>query len=268
MKAGKTFIEKYGSWALVTGASSGIGKALALEAAERGLNIILAARDRRKLEETSAYIQKRFSVQVKNFSADLSTEAGINILIKETHADDIGFLILSAGIESDGPFVGASLEKEKKVIDLNVTSTVVLAHHFAKRMAEKKRGGILFISSLVGHIPSPYFATYAATKSFVLSFGISLYAELKTSGVDVSVLSPGVTETAMYEQMGVDWSKTPVKTMPAEDVAAEAFRHFGKKLSIIPGSQNRLVAFLTKKFLPLSVAALQNEKMIAKAMKK
>lgn len=268
MNAEKTFIEKYGTWALITGASSGIGKALALKAASQGLDIILVARGREKLEETAKDIQERFSVQVKSIAVDISTEAGINYLMEETQADAIGFLILSAGVESDGPFIDADLKKQKYVIDLNVTSTVVLAHHFAKRMSAQKRGGILFVSSLVGHIPSPYFATYAATKSFVLSFGTSLYAELKTSGVDVSVLSPGVTETAMYEQMGIDWSKTPVKPMQATDVAEEALRYFGKKLSIIPGGQNRFVAFITKRILSRSFAAIQNEKMMGKAIKK
>ncbi len=260
------FKNKYGEWALITGASSGIGKALAIEIAQKGLNLVLVGRRQVELEELAREIQNKYKVSTKVLLADLSCQTGINAVISGTQQIDIGLLVLSAGIENNGAFVKNNLEKELQVIELNIVSCLKLTHHFIKQMERQKKGGVLFVSSLTAHIPSPYFSNYAATKSYIFSLATSLYGELKSKNVDISVLSPGVTDTPMSENIGIDWSKTPVMTMSAEDVAKEAIQNFGKKLLIIPGKRNRILAFIAKKFLSYTTLALSNQKMMQKAI--
>ena len=260
------FKNKYGEWAVITGASSGIGKALAYEMARKGLNLVLIARGQTALENLSENLQSKFRVSTKVLVADLACQAGIDEVTAKTQALDVGLLVLSAGMESNGSFVKSKLEKELQVIQLNIVSTLVLSRHFTKKMESRKHGGVLFVSSLTAHMPSPYFSNYAASKSYVFSLATSLYGELKSKGIDISVLSPGVTNTAMAESIGIDWSKTPVKTMSPEDVAKETIQNFGKKLSIIPGKGNRIMAFVSKKILSQTGLAISNQKMMQKVL--
>lgn len=266
MEMENIFKNTYGEWALVTGANSGIGKALALEIAAKGLNVVLVARRIPELEEVANKIKAEHKVSTMIISADLTEQNGINAVIDKTDGLNIGMLVLSAGIENNGSFIKNDLETELKVIQLNIVSTLKLTHHFAKKMEFSKKGGILLVSSLTAHMPSPYFSNYAATKSYVLNFGSSLYAELKPKGIDISVLSPGVTNTSMSENTGIDWTKTKVQIMSPEEVAKEALKHFGKKLSIIPGSGNRIIAFIAKKFIATSKLAMTNQKMMQKIL--
>jgi len=263
---GNTFKNSYGEWAVVTGANSGIGRALAFEIAEKGLNIVLVARRTPELEEVSNKIKEKYKVSTMVISADLTEQNGINDVIGKTDGLNIGMLVLSAGIENNGSFIKNDLETELKVIQLNIVSTIKLTFHFAKKMESFKKGGIMLVASLTAHMPSPYFSNYAATKSYVLNFGSSLYAELKPKGIDISVLSPGVTNTAMSENTGIDWTKSKVQIMSPEEVAKEAINHFGKKLSIIPGTGNRLIAFIAKKIISTQKLATTNQRMMQKIL--
>lgn len=260
------FKTKYGEWAVITGASSGIGKALGYEIAKKGLNLILVARGQANLEKVADDVQSKFKVSIKIVVADLTSQEGINEVISKTQQYDIGLLVLSAGMGNNGSFIKTNLNKELQVIELNIVSTLKLLHHFTKEMEIRKKGGVLLISSLTALMPSPYFSNYAATKSYIFGLATSLYGELKSKGLDISVLSPGVTDTPMSESTGIDWSKTPVKTMAPEDVAKETIQKFGKKLSIIPGKGNRIMAFIAKKILPYNRLAMSNQKMMRKVL--
>lgn len=263
-----TFKDSYGDWALITGASSGIGKALATEIANKGLNIVLVARKHPQLLEVSTELRNNFNVSTCVIQADISKSSGINEVIQATKDLQIGMLVLSAGIENNGLFTSNDIDFETKVVDLNIISTLKLTHHFAKKMERLRRGGILFVSSLTGHMASPYFSNYASTKSYVLNFGSSLYAELKPKGVDVSILSPGVTNTPMSAKMGIDWSQTNVPVMEPNEVAKDTIRNFGKKLSIIPGRTNKIMAFMAKKIIPADRFSISNHKMLSKIFQK
>ena len=260
------FKNAYGEWALITGASSGIGKALAWEIAGKGLNLVLVARRQAELEKLEKDLKKQYSVSIIVCHADLSKQAGIDNVISRTEKLGIGLLVLSAGMENNGLFVKNDLNAELQVIQLNVISTLKLTHHFTREMEKRKKGGVLFVSSLIAHMPSPYFSNYAATKAYVLNLGISLYGELKSNGIDVSVLSPGVTDTPMSANTRVDWSKTKIRTMTAEEVARETIQYFGKKLSIIPGKGNKTIEFMAKKVFPYTRLAMANQKMMQKAL--
>jgi short-subunit dehydrogenase len=166
------FKEKYGSWALITGATSGIGAELTSQAAAKGLNVVLVARKEKELEEHVKSIRERYGVETKTISADLSTNGGVE---KVKYIDEkIGLLILAAGIEVNGAFEKTPIEKELQTIQLNIVSTLALTHHFSKGMVERGKGGILMIASLSGHMPNPYFSNYAGSKAYVLNFGASL----------------------------------------------------------------------------------------------
>lgn len=249
MEKNTAFKKTYGPWGLVTGGNSGIGKEIAYQLASRGLDLILVARDFRRLRKQEDFLKKEFGIKVVSVQADLSNKEGIREVIDASRPYEVGFLVLSAGLENNGSFIKNDVEKEIQLVELNIISTIKLTHHFSQNMALRSRGGILLVSSLTGHMPSPYFANYGATKSYVLQFGISLHAELLANGVDVSVLSPGLTKTPMAENMGkdIDWSQTPMKFMEASEVAEEAINQFGKKISIIPGSANKILAFIMKR---------------------
>lgn len=260
------FKTKYGEWTVITGASSGIGKALAYELAQKGLNLVLVARGQAGLKKIAEDIQNKYKISTKIVVADLGNQTGINEVILKTQQLTIGLLVLSAGMENNGSFIKNDINAELQVVGLNIVSTLQLTHHFTKEMESRKKGGILFVSSLTALMPSPYFSNYAATKSYVFSLATSLYGELKSKGIAISVLSPGVTNTPMSESTGIDWSKTPVKVMSPEDVAKETIQNFGKKLSIIPGKGNRIMAFMAKRILPYATLAISNQKMMQKVL--
>ena len=259
------FKERYGEYALITGGSSGIGKAIANELARKGLNIILVARRLEELQQTAKEIKKQNNVDVACLSADLLTEAGMQTIKNETEKYKIGLLVPAAGLEVNGAFEKNNLEKELRVIKLNVTVTMELTHHFVQKMVSRKKGGLLLIASLSGHMPNPYFANYAGTKAYVLNFGASLYGELKPKGIDVTVLSPGLTNTPMVADNGVDWSKTPLQALTPEEVAKTAINALGKKLIAIPGFKNKMMGAMAK-HTPFKMGAIMGKKMMDKAI--
>lgn len=258
-----SFKEKYGNWALVTGSTSGIGAELTSQIASKGLNIVLVARKEKDLIEHASAIQKRYGVETAIISADLSTSEGVE-KVKQTDKS-IGLLVLAAGLEENGAFEKTSIERELQTVQLNVVSTLALTHHFSKSMVARKKGGILMIASLSGHMPNPYFSNYAGTKAYVLNLGASLYGEFKPKGVDVTVLSPGLTNTPMIADNGMDWSKTPMQKMDPSIVAEIGLAGLGKRFLSIPGGKNKMMGWMAK-HMPLEMQAKMNEKMVRKAI--
>jgi hypothetical protein len=259
----RNFKTKYGNWALVTGATSGIGAELASQIAAKGLNIVLVARKEKELEAHSSLLRNRYNIETKYLSADLATEEGIEKVKKIQ--EEIGLLVVSAGIEVNGAFEKTSLEKELAVIQVNIVATLQLTHHFSKAMIKRKKGGILLISSLTGHMPTPYFSNYAGSKAYVVNLGASLYGELKPKGVDVSILSPGLTNTPMVADNGIDWGKTPMTAMDPSIVAEVGLSGLGNRLLSVPGGKNKMMAWMAK-HMPLEMQAKMNEKMGRKAI--
>ena len=259
------FREKYGNWAVVTGATSGIGAAMSEQLAAKGLNIALIARKEKELEEKAKTLREKYKVETICISADLSSQQGIDTIIKSTSDLEIGLLALVTGLEVNGAFEKNDLQKELQLIQINITATLQLTHHFIKPMLRKGNGGIIMVASLSGHMPNPYFSNYAGSKAYILNFGASLYGEVKPKGVDVTVLSPGLTDTPMVADNGVDWSKTPMTAMSPEKVAETGINALGKKFLAIPGTKNKFMAAMAK-HSPLEMQANMNEKMMRKAM--
>lgn len=261
----KTFKEKYGPWALITGATSGIGEAIAHQLAAKGLNIVLVARKKEELKAKATVLKHKYHVDTHIVSADLSTEEGIASVLTSTKELSVGLLTIAAGLEVNGAFEKNDILQELKVVQINIGATLQLTHHFSANMVSNGRGGIILVASLSGHMPNPYFANYAGTKAYILNFGASLYGELKPKGIDVTVVSPGLTNTPMATSTGVDWSKTPMQALSPERVAQTAVHALGKKFLAIPGTKNKIMAALAK-HSPLQMQANMNEKMMKKAL--
>jgi short-subunit dehydrogenase len=258
-----SFKKKYGDWALITGATSGIGAELTSQIAAKGLNIVLVARREKELTEHAASLESRYAIETKIIAADLSKEDDVQKVLSVDK--EIGLLVIAAGMEVNGAFEKTAIEKERQVIQINVLSTLALTHHFSQGMVQRKKGGMLLISSLSGHMPNPYFANYAGTKAYVLNLGASLYGELKPKGVDVTILSPGLTNTPMIADNGVDWKKTPMTAMDPSVVAEAGLNGLGKRMLTVPGGKNKMMAWMAK-HMPQKMQATMNEKMMAKAL--
>ncbi|MCK0132528.1 SDR family NAD(P)-dependent oxidoreductase [Flavobacteriaceae bacterium F08102] len=257
---------KYGNRVLITGGSSGIGKAFAIELSKQGFQPYLVAKTQKKLDIVKLQLKIEHKVNAITFSVDLSNEYEVLNLIEEIKNEDIGLFIHCAGMENNGSITKIAPLKELQLLKLNVNATYLLTNHFARKMQEKKRGGILLVSSVAGLMPTPYFSNYAASKSYVHNFGLSLYAELKRDGIDVSVLAPGLTETNMTKGNGVDWKKFPMKLMTPYKVVRISLANLGRKATIIPGFKNKLMVGMAKRIFSNKRLSKINASMIRKGI--
>jgi len=239
----KNLKQKYGPWALVTGASSGIGKEFATQLAKAGLNLVIVARRQNLLASLKESLVNKYAIKVKIIVADLSANSAVEELDKATKDIDIGLVIPNAGIENVGEFVETNLEKNSHILHLNTLVPMQVANVFGARLKKRGAGGILFVSSLFSYQGIPYVANYAATKAYILSLGEALNVELKPYGVDVSVLSPGVTRTDMSQNMSIDFKKIPMFSMSAQKTAQIGLKALGKKATVVPGLLNKIYAW-------------------------
>jgi short-subunit dehydrogenase len=246
-----SFKEKYGPWALVAGASVGLGAAFATELAARGLNLILLARGADALEALAERLRKTFSVEVRTVTADLGDVRAAARCAELAQEHEIGLLVYNAAYSKIGRFLDGTLEDHLRTIDVNCRGPVSLALALGKPMAARKRGGILLMSSLAGGQGTPLVATYGATKAFNLVLAESLWHELREHGVDVLACRAGATRTPAFEASQPQ-GKTPM--MDPEPVVRQALNALGGGPSMVPGALNRFVAFVFARFLPRRVA--------------
>jgi len=237
-----TFRERYGPWALVTGASAGIGREFARRLAEMGLNLVLVARRKQRIEELAQELENKNKIQVRPISADLSQPDFLPIILSGAQSIDIGLLVNNAGFGIAGKFLDHELEKELALLDVNCRAQLILTHVFGRRMAQRKRGGIIFVSSVSAYIATPFEANYAASKVYELFLAESLGYELKRDGVDVLALCPGSTETEFHQIAG----SRAVAAMAVGPVVDLAIKKLGKKPVAIPGWHNRSLVYLLK----------------------
>ena len=222
-----TFKERYGPWALVTGASSGIGAEFARQLAVLGLNVAIVARRISRLEELAQYLRDKNHIQVKVIAVDLSEPDFLSLILSETRPIEIGLLVNNAGFGLARSFLDHELEKELVLLDVNCRTPLMLTHVFGRQMVERKRGGIIFVYSVSGYLATPYEATYAASKVYELFLAESLGYELKKKGIDVLALCPGSTDTEFHQISG----SRAVAAMAVEPVVALALKKLGKARS-------------------------------------
>lgn len=235
---------RYGPWALVTGASSGIGRAIAVHLAEAGLNLILAARSREILTALAGELGARHGIEVRVVSADLAQPDALETIESATRDLDVGLLVASAGFGTSGPFLEASLEQELDMVAVNCRALLAASLHFGRRFARRGRGGMVLMSSIVGFQGMPYAAHYAATKAYVQTLAEALYVELAPQGIDVLAAAPGPPHSGFAERAGMKMGAA----LKPEDVAGSILAALGRKPTVLPGFLSKL---LTWSLVPL-----------------
>ena len=208
--------------ALVTGASSGIGRELAKQFAENGFDLVVAAEDV-ELDDATEELRGMGAV-VAPVSVDLTKRADVERLVAAVRGSGrpLDAAALNAGVGAGGAFVDNDLDAELGIVELNCASTVQLAKSVAQDMAARGEGRILFTSSIASQAPEPFQAVYGASKAFVQSFALALREELKDSGVSVTALLPGPTETEFFER--ADMTDTKLGASDSKDDPAEVAR--------------------------------------------
>ena len=236
--------QHYGPWALVTGASDGIGEAMARRAATDGLNVVVAARSEDKLRALAQNIERDNNVQTRVVAADLSTPQGLEALIAAVDTVDIGLAVLAAGFATTKPFTASAVGDELDMVALNVTAVTQLSHVLARRMTARGRGGIILFGSILGWQGVPGEANYAATKAYVQTLAEGLHGELRPLGVDVLCVAPGPVHTGFAARAGLRMKSA---TTPAV-VTDAAWSGLGRRVTVVPGA---LATFLTLSLSPL-----------------
>lgn len=235
---------RYGPWAVVTGASDGIGRELARRLAEAGLNLVLVARHRGALDQLATDLAARHGIATRVIGADLAREAAVEAVVTGTDDLDVGLLVAAAGFGTSGRLIDARLEQELEMVDVNCRAVVALSFHFGRRLAGRGRGGLVLMSSLVGFQGVPYAAHYAATKAYVQSLAEALHVELAPLGVDVVASAPGPIHSGFAARAGM---RLGLGLTP-RDVAQATLDALGRRTTVRPGWLSK---FLEGALLPL-----------------
>lgn len=245
-----TFSNKYGPWSLVTGAAMGLGAEFARQLAREGLNLVLVDIQEECLTRTCQTLIDEFNVNICPVVLDLSETDFLPELIASTRDLEIGLLVNNAGISAIGHFLDVPLERHLSILAVNACAPLVLAHHYGKLMRERKRGGMIFVSSMSGLTGTSYVSEYSATKAHNLALGEALWQELRSSNVDVLTSIVGAANTPGWRAEIPDPNaKTWPPVMTAEETVRETLAALGKTSSFVPGAQNRLATFLTTRLL-------------------
>jgi len=245
-------------YALITGASKGIGKAIAFEMAVHGFDLLLASRNEEKLRETATEITNLHKVKVEYFSVDLSTPGSVKKITAwcTEKGYNINALVNNAGYGIWGMFENVPLEEEQNMMQLHMNAMVELCHAFIPLLRKNNPAYILNVSSTAAFQAVPTMSVYAATKAFVLTFTRGLEYELRNSGIKVSCLIPGTTDTSFMDRAKMDPLREIAKKFEMRpEIVAKAAVHGLLKgtLEIIPGFSNKASAVGTK-FLPKRLA--------------
>ena len=255
--------KRFGPWALVTGASSGIGKEFAQQIAASGINIVLVARREDLLKEVGVEFSKRYGVEHRVVVLDVSREDFIRQLASATDDLDIGLVVSNAGTGNPGEFLKLDRQLLEETLRLNTMSHLDIAHYFGGKLAERRRGGLILVGAMGAENGIPCMANDGGAKAYVHSLGEALHYEFKPLGVYVTVLAAGVTNTAVLEKFALDPKTMPTKPMSVEQCVSEGLSGLVKNRSrIVPGRLNRIMNAL----VPTSLGRKMQADMIGKGV--
>ena len=235
----REFQSRYGPWAVVTGASSGIGRAMALQLGEAGLNLIIVGRRQELLTGVAAQLSRSSDIKTQVVVADLATSIGLETVEDACKDLDVGLLVGAAGFGTSGPLLEADLPVELEMLTVNCGALIGQCFHFGHRFAKRGRGGIVLIASLVGFQGVPFSASYAATKAYVQSLAEALYVELRPLGIDVLASAPGPVRSGFEARANMRMSTA----IEPEVVARETLRALGRKSAVTPGLISKILSY-------------------------
>lgn len=230
-KRKKEFKQKYGPWAVVTGASSGIGMELTERLAETGLNLVINARNNETLQALKEKLIALYAIEIRVVAVDVAEPEGIAEITQATHDIEVGLLIAAAGFGTSGLFINSLLADEINMLRVNCEAVLALTHHYGGQFAAQKRGGIILLSSIVAFQGVPKAANYAATKAFIQSLAEGLHVELKPHNIDVLAVAPGPVKSGFGQRANM---KMDVGLTPAQ-VGWPILNALGKKTTVFPG---------------------------------
>jgi short-subunit dehydrogenase len=245
------FQQKYGPWALVAGASAGLGAEFARQLAERGLHLVLLARRGDALKTLGDSLTQEFGVKVRSLAVDLGDPAlweKSEPLIADI---DVGLLVYNAAYSTIGAFLEQPIDDQLRILDVNCRGPLVLSHALGGKMAARGRGGIVLMTSMAASQGGPFISAYSASKAFNLVFAEGLWAELGGHGVDVVACRAGATRTPGYD------AAKPVGKVPLMDpppVVRAALAQLGRGPSVVPGLLNRFASLVLGRLTPCRAA--------------
>ncbi|MEM7379595.1 MAG: SDR family NAD(P)-dependent oxidoreductase [Bacteroidota bacterium] len=232
-------LREYGPWALVTGSSSGIGREIAKRLAESGINLVLTGRQGIQLEGLSALLEAEYGIKTRTAVADLSSMSEIYELIDATNDLDIGLFVASAGYGTSGLFFQNEAAEEIRLLQVNCLALAMLTHYFSRSFAERGKGGIILLSSIVGFQGVPNAANYAASKAYVQSLGEGLYHELKPYGVSVLTAAPGPVKSGFAKRADMEMGNAQNPEM----IGIPILKALGKSPTVFPGRLTKTLLF-------------------------
>jgi uncharacterized protein len=238
-------LHKYGEWAIVTGASSGIGLELAMQLADAGLNLVISARGVERLDETAKQLRARSAIEVRIVAADAATTDGIDKITGATRDLNIGMLIVSAGYGTSGALIDNPLQTELDMLRVNCEGLLNLTHFYARQFAAQRRGGIILMSSIVAFQGTPYAANYAATKAYVQTLAEGLAVELKPYGVDVLAAAPGPVKSGFGSRSNMNITSS----LSPSQVGIPILHALGRRTTVLPGLLTKIL-FYSLQLLP------------------
>lgn len=248
----KRFHARYGPWAVVAGASQGLGEEYARQLAARGLHVVLVARRATLTAALADALSATYGVQTRVLTLDLARADAAEVVTRETADLEIGLLVYNAALSVIGRFFQGSLEDHVREVETNCRAPLLLVHSLGRAMTERGRGGIVLMSSLSATMGSALIANYAATKAYNLVLAEGLWEELRTYGVDVmACCAPAMTTPNYLASMP---GKAAPGTLTPAVVASQTLTALGTTPSFIPGRTNRLSAFALRRLLPRKLA--------------
>lgn len=251
---------KYGDWALITGASSGIGEEFAKVLASQGINLVLVARRKELLINLSKELIDNYGIEVVISNVDLASDNFLENIISDINGREISILINNAGIGKPGIFIKENITYEKDLLSVNCVAPLILANYFANRMIKRKRGAIIFIGSVVAYQPTPVMSSYSATKAFILSLGNALWYELREFGIDVLTVHPGNTATEFNR---IILNNNSILTRKASQVVKTSLKYLGKKPNVVDGVVNKIMTSLSKHFNIRLITSITGKLMLS-----
>ncbi len=249
--------DTYGPWAVVTGASAGIGEQFARQLAASRLNLVLVARRIERLQALAEEMTRAHGIECKAISLDLSKEEAAAELDNATSGLDVGLLINNAGMGYYGLVIKQDPRRYPVMIRLNCATVALLAHYFAKRFVARGRGGMVIVASTAAFQGTAHMSLYGATKGFGLLLAEAMAQELKGTGVDVLALCPGATATEFQGSAGGSSHKGADPAL----VARDALRALGRKPVVISGMANK-IQVVSERFFPRRLVVALGERVL------